>query len=117
MKKLIFIFLILAGCNSIDPEPTRFNLEGVSIAGGQTHSVADSVSLFISTRALEESNKWKMVWGVDGQEIHSLDLSGRSGDIMTFKRFKGDQVGDYTFTGCIVSGNIRVCDDILFSLR
>jgi hypothetical protein len=117
MKKIALLIFILFACNYIEPEPADFTLEKVSVEGGQFHRVQDSVSLLIVTRGLPPSNKWEMIWEVNGQELFSEDVSGKSGSFSSIKKYKGSQTGEYLFKGCIASKNLRVCNEKTFFLR
>ena len=117
MKKLPFLLLILFACNNIDPEPSDNTLEVVSVEGGQNHSIQDSVGLLIVTRNLPPTNNWKMVWEVNGQDVFSQNISGKSGKVTSLKKYKGSQPGQYIFKGCIVSKTMRICNETTFFLR
>ena len=117
MKKLIPLFLILFACNIIPPEPSDFTIEEVTVVDGPNLRVQDSVSLLLVVRGLPPTNRWKMVWEINGKDVFSQGVSGKSGSISILKKFKGTQPGEYTYRGCIVSEYRRICDEEVFFLR
>lgn len=117
MKKLPFLFFILFACNIIPPEPSDYTIEEVSIEGGEVHSVQDSVGLKLVTRGLPPTNSWKMVWEINGQDVFTQDVSGKSGTFSLTKKYKGSQTGEYLYKGCIQSKNMRICDEARFFLQ
>lgn len=117
MKKLLPLFLILFACTIIPPEPSDFTIEEVTVVDGPNLRVQDSVGLLLVVRGLPPTNKWKMVWEINGQDVFIQGVTGRSGSISLLKKFKGTQPGEYTYRGCIVSETRRICDEELFFLR
>lgn len=117
MKKLLPLFLILIGCNIIPPEPSDFTVEEVTVVDGPDFRVQDSVGLLLVVRGLPPTNEWKMVWEINGQDVFTQGVSGRSGRISLVKKFKGTQPGEYLYRGCIVSKYMRVCDEEVFFLQ
>ena len=116
MKKLFHLFLILFACNIIPPEPSDYTIEEVTVVDGSNFRVQDSVGLLLVVRGLPPTNEWKMVWEVNGQDVFTEGIAGRSGRISTLKKFKGTQPGTYRFRGCIVSELRRICDEAVFFL-
>lgn len=117
MKKLPLLFLILFGCNIIPPEPSDYTIEEVRVIGEPNQSFQDSVGLLLVVRGLPPTNKWDMIWEVNDQVVFSEEVSGKAGRISSLKKFKGSQPGEYIFKGCIVSKNMRICDDVTFFLQ
>lgn len=117
MKKLSLLFLILLGCNIIPPEPSDYTVEEVSVIGGPNQSLQDSVGLLLVVRGLPPTNDWDMIWEVNGQVVFSEEVSGKAGSISSLKKYKGSQPGEYIYKGCIVSKNLRICDDETFFLQ
>ncbi|MBA4299869.1 MAG: hypothetical protein C0433_07150 [Cyclobacterium sp.] len=117
MKKLPFLFLILFGCNIIPPEPSDFTVEEVAVIGGLNQNLKDSVGLLLVVRGLPPTNKWDMIWEINGQVVFSEEVSGKSGRVSSLKKYKGSQAGKHIFKGCIESKTMRICDDETFYLR
>lgn len=117
MKKLPFLFLILLGCNIIPPEPSDYTVEEVTVVGGPNQSLQDSVGLLLVVRGLPPTNEWNMIWEVNGQVVFSEEVSGRAGSISSLKKYKGSKAGENIFEGCIVSKNLRICDEETFFLQ
>lgn len=117
VKMLPLLFLVLLGCNIIPPEPADYTVEEVSVIGGPNQSFQDSVGLLLVVRGLPPTNKWDMIWEVNGQVVFTEEVSGKAGRISSLKKFKGSQPGEYIFKGCILSKTMRVCDDVTFFLR
>ncbi|MBC6368097.1 hypothetical protein [Algoriphagus sp. AK58] len=117
MKKIPLLFFLLVACNIIPPQPSDFTVEEVSVAGGQTHSVQDSVGLLFVVRGLPPTNDWKMIWEINDQVLFTEDISGKSGRISILKKFKGNQIGEYRYRGCVVYENTRICDEAPFFLK
>ncbi|MFN3760000.1 MAG: hypothetical protein ACK4SF_12395 [Algoriphagus aquaeductus] len=117
MKKLSLLFLILLSCNIIPPEPSDFTLEEVTVVGGPILSVQDSVGLLIVLNGLPPTNEWKMSWEIDGQELFTEDVSGKSGKYSSLKKYRKGQPGNFVFRGCISSKNMKVCQEEPFTIR
>lgn len=117
VKMLPLLFLVLLGCNIIPPEPSDYTVEEVSVIGGPNQSLQDSVGLLLVVRGLPPTNKWDMIWEVNGQEVFTQEVSGKAGKISTIHKFKGSQPGEYIYKGCILSKTMKVCDDVTFFLQ
>ncbi|MDF2159030.1 hypothetical protein [Algoriphagus sp. CAU 1675] len=117
MKKLTPLFLILFGCNIIPPEPSDFTIEEVTVVDGPNFRVQDSVGLLLVVKGLPSTNEWRMVWEVNGQDVFSESVAGKSGRIVSLKKFKGSQTGEYLYRGCIESKLMRVCGEQQFFLQ
>ncbi|MDP2041233.1 MAG: hypothetical protein Q8S14_10090 [Algoriphagus sp.] len=117
MKKLPLLFFMLLGCNIIPPEPSDFTVEEVTVVGGPNQNLKDSVGLLLVVRGLPPTNKWNMIWEINGQVVFSEEVSGKAGTVSSLKKYKGSQPGEYIFKGCIVSKTMRICDDETFFLR
>lgn len=117
IKKLLFLLFILSGCNIIPPEPSDYTVEEVRVIGEPNQSFQDSVGLLLVVRGLPPTNEWKMIWEINGQVEFTEEVGGKSGQISSLKKFKGNQPGEYIFKGCILSKTMRICDEVIFYLR
>lgn len=117
MKKLLLLLVIICSCNNIDPEPSDFTLEEVTVTGGPNLNIQDSVGLLIVVRGLPPTNKWGVSWEINDQQLFAQSVTGRAGRISFLKKFKPNQSGEYTFQGCVFSENMKVCRSQIFFVR
>lgn len=121
MKKLLFgLSLLLSLTQCTDPGeilPRDSNLEDVDVLGGALFAPGSEISLSISLQNLPKENNWFAVWEINGTEMHRVSLANSSKSRVEFYRFSSVDPGNYSFSGCIVSGSVKVCRESNFSIK
>lgn len=106
----------MVGCVETNPDPSILNIENVSIAGFSVKNLDEEVSLFLSLKNIPKRNKWKMVWKINGSQIHIEPIPKTVTSLVSFHRYIPQSTGKFVYEGCISNGDIEVCQGSHFSV-